>query len=350
MKHSILRRSVWCALTAALAAGSGHAAQAVADQGIVTSDGPYKLSTNARVTYVAVAHVYDPAANRLYSSTRGGVYQYDTLTMKVIGRTADVRGAGSLALDAARSELYVLALHDDTMQVLDVTTKKVVRTFPAPAWFNVFYEENRGELYFLRGDSKELRVADRTDGRTLSTIALGGRPSFVVGDPARQRVLVRLADKPLIQVIDTKDRSIVASWPARADGPSAVAINHDGTRVFISAGRDIAMLDGITGKEIARTSVGDPTYSLVFDDATGYVGALSGPGRLNVVKADASSLKLVQSLNTGALIHELFLDPKTHTILGASRYADEGLMMDVNAPDMAGGDGYGTLVTFTLRK
>jgi len=334
----------------ALAAGGGHATGALAAQGIVTSNGPYKLTGNARVTYAAVAHVYNAATNRLYSSTRGGVYQYDTLTMKVIGRSSDVRGAGSLALDSGRNELYVLALHDDTMQVLDVTTRKVVRTFAAPAWFNAFYEESRGELYYLRGDSQELRVADRQNGRVLATVALGGRPSFVAGDPARKRVLVRLANKPLIQVIDTTERAIVASWPARVDGPSALAIDPTGSRVFASAGRDVVMLDGATGKELARVSVGDATYSLVFDAGTGYLTALSGPGRINVVKADASSLKLVQSLDTGEVIHELFLDPSTHTILAASRYADEGLMIDVLLPQMSGGDGAGTLLTLTFKK
>jgi DNA-binding beta-propeller fold protein YncE len=351
MKKSILRRSVWSVLTLALAAGSGHAS--LSAQGIIPNDGPYKLTGNSPITYVAVAHVYDPAANRLYSSTRGGVYQYDTTAMSVIGRTTAVRGAGSLALDASRNELYVLALHDDTMNVVDVTTKKIVRSFVAPAWFNVFYEESRGELYYLRGDTREVRVADRESGRTLTTLTLDGRPSFVIGDPARQRVLVRLADKGLIQVIDTKDHSIVASWPARADGPSAMALDETGARVFVSSGRDIVMLDGATGKQLAKAPAGDATYSIVFDPGTQYAVALSGPGRINVLKSDASSLKLVQSLDTRSNVQELFLDPKTHKILGVSRSIDEGLMMDVTSPYATASDGMGgagSLLTLTLKK
>ncbi len=340
MTSLVLRPSVWCAI-------------ALAVQTIIPNDGPYKLTGNSPVTYVGVAHAYDPVGSRLYSSTRGGVYQYDTAAMKMVGRTSTVRGAGSLSLDTSRNELYVLALHDDAMSVVDVTTKKVIRTFAAPAWFNVFYEPGRGELYYLRGDTREVRVADRQDGHTLTTLTLGGRPSFVIGDPDRQRVLVRLADKPMIQVIDTKDHSIVASWPARADGPSAMAINESGSRVFISSGRDLLMLDGTTGKELAKAPAGDPTYSMVFDPATQYLAALSGPGRVNVVKVDDTSMKLVQSLDTHASVQELFLDPKTHKILGISRYADQGVMMDITSPYATAEEGFagaGTLLTLTLRK
>ncbi len=198
MKHNVLRRLAWTALTLALVATAGHTGFADA-QIFIPNDGPYKLSGNSGLTYVGISHVYDPASNHLYSSTRNGVFQFDTLSMKVVGRTAAVRGAGSMSLDAARNELYVLALHDDVMNVVDVTTHKIERTFGAPAWFNVFYEQGRDELYYLRGDTQEVRVADRKDGHTITALTLAGRPSFLEGDPSHHRVLVRLADKKQIQ-------------------------------------------------------------------------------------------------------------------------------------------------------
>ncbi len=335
MTASMLRPSVWCLLMLA--------------QGLIPNDGPYRLTGNSGLSYVGTAHVYDAASNHLYSSTRGGVYQLDTTSMKVVGRTPQVRGAGSLSFDASRNELYVLALHDDTMNVVDVTTHTVTRTFAAPAWFNVFYEESRGELYYLRGDTHEVMIADRITGRTIATLKLDGRPSFLEGDPARHRVLVRLADKGAIQVIGTTEHSVIATWPARADGESAMAIGRDGSRVFVSAGRDVAMLDGATGTELGRFSTGDVTHSIVYDPATQLVAALSGAGRVNVARVDGTSVTLLQSLDTRAMMNELFLDPKSHKIFGVTRLYDDGVMRDYVSQSLPSDSG-STLLTLTLRK
>lgn len=348
MKQQILRLSVGCALTMAFVGAAGHAVSRVSAQGIISNDGPYKLTGNSGLNYVGTSHIYDPASNHLYTSTRGGIYQFDTNTMKVVSRAPSVRGAGSMSLDASRNELYVLALHDDVMNVVDVTTNKIIRTFSAPAWFNVFYDANRGELYYLRGDTKEMQVADRQTGRVLKTLTLKGRPSFLEGDAAHHRLLVRLADKPEIQIIDTNEREIIGSWPARQDGPSAMAISSDGARVFISSGRDVLMLDGTSGKELAKFGVGGMVESIVFDPATKLLVALSG-GHMNVATVEDASMTLRQSLRTGAFVQEIFLDPKTHRIFGISRLYDDGVMRDYASQSLPA-DGGSTLLTLTLRQ
>jgi len=337
MKHLILRLSVWAALAVALEA-----------QTFIPNDGPYKLTGNSGLSYVGTSHVYDPASNHLYSSTRAGIYHFDTTSMKVVGRTPTVRGAGSMSLDAARNELYVLALHENVMNVVDVTTQKVVRTFFAPAWFNVFYEADRGELYYLRGDTRDVQIADRLTGRVLKTLTLAGRPSFLEGDAAHHRVLVRLADKKQIQIIGTADREITGAWEARDDGQSAMAIDPTGTRVFISSGRDIVMLDGASGKELSRIGVGNNIESIVYDAGTQLVVALSG-GQVNVAKVGATDMTLQQSLNTRSFVQEIFLDPKTHKIFGISRIYDDGVMRDYTAQSLPP-DGGSTLLTLTLRR
>jgi DNA-binding beta-propeller fold protein YncE len=348
MRQSILRRSVWCALAIALVAGGGHLASTVAAQSLVTGDGPYRLTGNTRLGYMASAHVYDPSLNRLYSSSTSGIFQTDLSSMKILSRTTDVRGAGSLSLDAARGELYVLALHDDAMRVIDVSTGKVVRSFEAPAWFNVFYEQTKGELYYLRGDTEEVRVADRISGKSITSIALAGQPSYLIGDPERHRILVRLANKPMIQVIDTADHTITASWPARQDGLAAMALDGTGTRLFASAGRDVVMLDAATGKELGRCSAGAETTSMVFDPATGYLVALSGGNYVNVIKTSADGIKLVQSLDTRANVHDLFLNPKTHAVMGVGRRVDEDVFAMTRPPSEPGGSA--TLLTLTLKQ
>ena len=345
MTQFLSRRRLHVAfVVAGLALGAGLLSGSISAQS-VSNDGPYRLTRNDAFRYAAGAHVYDASLNRLYSSGAGGIYQTDLTSMKFISR-ADVRGSGSISLDAARGELYVLALHDDAMKVIDVTTGKVIRSFEAPAWFNVVYEPTKGELYYLRGDKNEVRVADRITGKTLSTVALAGTPAYLVADEPRHRLLVRIANKPLIQIIDTTDHSIVASWKASQDGISSMAISPDGTRVFSSAGRDITMLDGITGKELARCASSDEMTSMAYDAQAGYLLAIAGAHYLNVAKVGGDSLKLVQSLDMRSVVQDLYLNPKTHTVFGVSRTVDENIF---RAPELPSGGG-GTILTLTLRQ
>lgn len=346
MTQFISRRRLHVAfVVAGLALGAGLLSGGIAAQG-VTNDGPYRLTRNDAFRYAAGAHIYDPSLNRLYSAGDGGIYQTDLSTMKLVSRSSAVSGRGSIALDATRGELYVLALHDDAMRVIDVASGRVIRSFEAPAWFNVVYEPTKGELYYLRGDKNEVRVADRITGKTLSTVALAGTPAYLVADEPRHRLLVRIANKPLIQVIDTTDHSIVASWKASQDGISSMAISPDGTRVFSSAGRDIAMLDGITGKELARCASSDEMTSMAYDAQAGYLLALAGAHYLNVAKVEGDSLKLVQSLDMRSVVQDLYLNPKTHTVFGISRTIDDNVF---RAPQLPSGGG-GTILTLTLKQ
>jgi WD40 repeat protein len=346
MTQFISRRRLHVAfVVAGLALEAGLLSGSISAQG-VSSDGPYRLARNDGFNYASGAHVYDASLNRLYSSGTGGIYQTDLGTMKLVSRSTAIRSTGSISLDAARGELYVLALHDNAMHVMDVTTGKVIRSFDAPAWFNVVYEPTKGELYYLRGDKEEVVVADRITGKTLSTIMLPGTPAYLVADAPRHRLLIRLANRPLIQVIDTTDHTIVASWKASQDGISSMAISPDGTRVFSSAGRDITMLDGQTGKELARCHSSDEMASMAYDAQAGYLLTIAGGHYLNVAKVEGDSLKLVQSMDMRAGVQDLYLNPSTHTVFGVSRTVDENVF---RAPQLPSGGG-GTVLTLTLKQ
>lgn len=297
--------------------------------------GPYSVTGHARLGFSITSNTFDAANHRLYASTRDGVYAVDTRAAKVLGQIGRISGAGSLAFSPKHHELYLLSLHEDLMRVIDIDTQKVVRSFDAPAWFNVFLEQNREELYYLRADTKAVRVADRIDGHTIKTFNLDGHPSFVLPDPARHRILVRLADHDLIQVIDTTERSISVSWPLAADGQSAMAVDDTGTRVFVTSGKNLKMLDGTTGKEMSRLSLGDVARSIVYDSETQLVAALWSQNYVRIAKVGTMGLESVQNLDARAVVQRLFLDPASHDLVAVATIAEKDIMgINANtAPD-----------------
>ncbi len=315
---------------------------------VAAAGGPYSISQHTRLGYVANAHVFDAGTNRIYSSSRGGVYAVDSGQRKVLGLVARVP-AGAVALDPASSELYVLARNEDQLRVLDVNTKRVLRSFAAPALYNVIFEPTRRELYYVRGNSNVVRVAERDHGETLATIPLDGYPSFVLADPERGRVLVRLFDRDLIQVIDAKTRRVAVSWPLVANGFSSMAIDPASGRVFVSAGKEVKMLDGLSGKELGHVSAGDQVASIVYDPATKLVAALWGGRYVNIARVDLMSITPVQILDLLAPTRQLFLDPRTHTMFAMSTIADTTAFGRAASPDSTANPRISALITLKYK-
>lgn len=306
--------------------------------------GPYSIADHTRLGYTANAHVFDAATNRIYSSSRDGVYAVDSERHKVVGLVSRVP-AGAVALDSEAGELYVLARNEDQLRVLDVNTRKVTRSFPAPALYNVVFEPSQKELYYVRGNATEARVADRQHGELIATIPLDGYPSFIVADPARSRVLVRLYDRDLIQVIDAKAHRVSVSWPLRADGFSSMTVDPASGRVFVSSGKDVKMLDGLSGKELGRFPAGDQVSSIVYDAETKLVSALWGGRYINVARVDLMSLTPVQSVDLLSPTRQIFLDPRAHTLFAMSSIADYKAFGRAASPDSATSPRISSLLT-----
>ena len=310
--------------------------------------GPYSLASHTRLGYTANAHVFDAASNRIYSSSRNGVYAVDTGRQKVLGLVAQVP-SGAVAFDPAAGELYVLARNEDQLRVIDVNARTVARSFPAPALYNVIFEPTRQELYYVRGNATTVRVADRQRGETLATIALDGYPSFVLADPARSRVLVRLYDRDLIQVIDAKERRVVVSWPMRADGLSSMAIDDASGRVFVSSGKEVKMLDGLSGKELGRFPAGDLVASIAYDAETKLVSALWGGRYVNVGRVDLMTITPIQSVDLLTPTRQIFLDPRTHTLFAMSTIADYQAFGRADSPDTTASPRISSLLTLLYK-
>ncbi len=328
--HRLWRGAIVCSVVAA-------ALIVAASRAIAYDDGPYALTGHARLGFTVTSTTYDAPNHRLYASTRDGLYVVDTTQAKVLGQLGRISGAGSLAFSAKHRELYLLSLHEDLLRVIDIDTQKVVRAFAAPAWFNVFYDNSRDELYYMRADTKAVRVADRMDGHTIKTLSLDGHPSFVLMDPARKRVLIRLADHDLLQVLDTTERAIAVSWPLTADGQSAMAIDDTGTRVFVSSGKNLKMLDGQSGKEMSRLSIGDQVRSIAYDPAKQLLSALWSQSQIRVARVGTMGLERLQNIDTRAVVRQLFVDPTSHNLLAVATLAEQDVMgINANTAPAAG--------------
>ena len=234
-----------------------------------------------------------------------------------------------LAVDLAAQRLYVAALGNNTVEVLDVKSNTHVKSLPGfrepqgiavvPDGKLVAVANGQGEgVQFidaadfhpvravrLGDDSDNVRydaAAHRVfvgfgagalasvtpgDGKLLGEAKLAGHPESFQLERAGSRVFVNVPDANQIVVVDRTAMKVAATWPvvtAKANFPMALdEANH---HVFIGCRRPAKVLvyDTTTGKESGSFDIVGDTDDLFFDAARKRLYVSGGEGFVDVLQ------------------------------------------------------------------
>lgn len=270
------------------------------------------------------------------------------VTVTLVGRAADapltlvtsmvlprVEGRiDHLAFDVATQRLYVAALGNNTVEVLDVKAGTHLRSLPGfhePQGIavaadakvvavangegegiqlltaddnrsraavklgddsdNVRYEAEAKRLYVGFG-SGALAAIDPAAAKTLGQVELAGHPESFQLERSGTRVFVNVPTVNQIAVIDRTAMTVIATWPvttAKSNFPMALdEANH---RLFIGCRRPAKALvfDTSAGKEISSFDIVGDTDDLFYDAARKRVYITGGEGYVDVVEDEGSN-------------------------------------------------------------
>ncbi len=251
-----------------------------------------------------------------------------------------------LAFEAAGQHLFVAALGNNTVEVLDVKAATHVKSLPgfrepqgiaiAPDAKLVAVANGQGEgLQFLNvddyrpglsvrlgddsdnvrydGSAKRLYVGfgggalasiNPADGKVLATVKLAGHPESFQLERSGSRIFVNVPTADQIAVVDRGPMKIVTTWPvagAKANYPMALdEANH---RLFIGCRRPAKVLifDTTTGKEAGSFEIVGDTDDLFYDAARKRLYISGGEGFVDVFQhSEANSLARVAHMATAA--------------------------------------------------
>ncbi len=248
-----------------------------------------------------------------------------------------------LSIDAKDQRLFVAALGNNTLEIIDAKAGKLMRSIPGlrePQ--GVLYLPSANRLYVANGGDGSLRIFDGNSFQLLKTIPYGDDADNVRYDSVEDRIYVgyaggalgamdkdgaKVADIKLdahpesfqvekngprifvnlprsrkIAVIDRKTRSVVASWGT--GGPLAnypMALDEGAHRLFVVCRTPARMivLDTLTGKVIeSAPAVGD-CDDVFYDQARKRIYAIGGEGAIWVYQQqDAYHYKEVGRIAT----------------------------------------------------
>jgi DNA-binding beta-propeller fold protein YncE len=233
-----------------------------------------------------------------------------------------------LALDAARQHLFVAALGNDTVEVVDTAGNRPVRSltgFHEPQGIAVAADANviaiangdSGTLQLLAADTLQTRATtpiggdadnvrydagahrfyvaaegglyavDPATGKVAGRIQFNGHPESFQLESNGPRVFANLPGASLIVVGDRSSSSVVAKWPTtdacHANYP--MAIDAAKNRVFVGCRRPaaVAVFEMASGRVITTVPAVGDTDDMFIDSARRRLYVIGGEGFIDVI-------------------------------------------------------------------
>ena len=230
-----------------------------------------------------------------------------------------------LAVDLSSGRLFVAALGNDTVEVIDGRAGRWLRRltgFHEPQ--GIAFVPDAGLIAVANGQSGDLVLFDREDGRVVKTVPLGGDADNVRYDAPAKRLFVGYG-AGAIAAVDLEGRR---AGEVKLQGhPESFQLERDGSRIFVNVpdARHIAVLDRTAMKLLGTWPVTDATanYPMALDEANHrlFIGCRNPAV---VLIYDTTSGKRVGSSPIVADTDDLFYDAarKRLYVTGGEGYID----------------------------
>ena len=249
-----------------------------------------------------------------------------------------------LALDAANDRLFVCALGNNTVEVLDLRKGERIHSISglgAPQGIAYIPELNRifvasdkggickiydgksfqvvGELDF-KDDADNVRYDDATkkiyvgfgsggiaivnapDGKQIGSIKLSGHPEAFALEQHAHRIFVNVPNSRHVAVIDREKGEVISKWQTDlAFGNFPMALDESNHRLFVGCRLPpkLVVLNTESGDAVAKIDISGDPDDVFYDAKRRRVYAICGAGKIDVVEQiDPKTYKTSTKIDT----------------------------------------------------
>ena len=228
-----------------------------------------------------------------------------------------LQGVHGVAFDDARGRGYISNGRGNSVSVFDLKTRRVLETVPSSGQNPdaIMYDGYSDRVFTFNGRTANATAIDASTGQVVGTVEIGGKPEFAVTD-GRGTIFVNNEDASEVVAFDARSLEVKKRWSiAPGEGPSGLAIDLKGKRLFSVCDKVMVVSDFEGGKVVATLPIGGGPDAVRYDPATGLVFASNGDGTLTVVRQESpDSYAVVETVKTARGGRTMELDPKTHNI------------------------------------
>jgi DNA-binding beta-propeller fold protein YncE len=185
--------------------------------------------------------------------------------------------------------LYVASGSGGRVDILDgnslAPVKRIAKLADAD---NVRYDAAAGKVVVGYGKGA-LQMFDPASGEAAGEIRLAAHPESFQLERNGSRIFVNVPDARQVAVVDRAKRQVSATWDvpgARANFP--MTLDEAGRRLFVGARSPALMLvyDIDSGKVVAKLPIGGDTDDVFFDAERKRVYVICGEGRVDIFRQD----------------------------------------------------------------
>ncbi len=280
-----------------------------------------------------------------------------TLRLKHTVSLEGVKGRfDHFAIDTNTHHLFVAALGNDTLEIIDVAAGKRVHTIPSlrkptgvvflpsenqigvangnDGTFRVYggktYKEiasvdglddadnvrrdaKTGLLYIGDGDGA-LAVVDPRTWKVAATIKLPAHPESFQLEQNGNRVLINLPDAKKVGVVDRDARKLIADWPMekfRANFP--MALDESNRRLFVGCRQParLVVLESGNGHVVSDLAISGDTDDLFYDARLKRIYISCGEGFIDIVEQQSpEAYTRVERIPTSRGARTAFFSPE----------------------------------------
>jgi len=248
-------------------------------------------NVNGRIDHLSV----DVKGRRLFVAAVSNhtLEVIDLKTGRGVRTIADLPEPQGVFYDASTNRLFVACALDGVTKIFDGTTVQVLGTvkFPDDA-DNIRYDGRGKRVIVGYAGAKELRKRTEgtgglgfldSNGSKTGDVVIDAHPESFRLEESGHRIFVNVPEKREIEVIDGVNLTVLARWPVTsAEGNFPMALDEAHHRLFVATWTPSRMLvfDTETGKEIASGETAGPSDDVFYDGRRSRIYVLTAAGFL----------------------------------------------------------------------
>ncbi len=219
----------------------------------------------------------------------------DLQSGKQVHTITDLAEPQGVFYDASTNRLFVACGLDGVTKIYDGTTFQLLGSvkFPDDA-DNIRYDARSKSVIVGYAGAKQLRKREEgtgglgfldSGGKKTGDIVIDAHPESFRLEEKGTRIFVNVPDKKEIEVIDVVKRTVLARWPVTSsENNFPMALDEAHHRLFVGCWMPPRLLvfDTESGKEVASGEIAGSTDDLFYDSKRGRVYVLTSQSSLDV--------------------------------------------------------------------
>jgi DNA-binding beta-propeller fold protein YncE len=259
----------------------------------------------------------DSDGRRLYVSHGNSVEVVDVDAGKKVGEIPDTRGVHGIAIASDLNKGFTSNGRANSVTIFDLKTlQKIGEAKTGANPDAICFEPKTQRVFTFNGGSKNTTAIDAKSGEVVGTAPVGGKPEFCVADGAGKLYVNIESTSEVVEIDAAKPAVTRRASVAPCDGPSGLAIDTKGRKLFSVCGNKLmAVTDADSMKMIGTLAIGQGPDAAGFDPELGLAFSPNGrDGTLTIVKLVDGKYQPVDTVTTEKGARTMAVDEKLHRV------------------------------------